>query len=401
MNRRNKIAVISHVNPFSKGSGQIQRVYNMLLALADNWEIEIYTTDEHVTNNARVDELKSINTDIKINYVSNSVLLKFLGLIYQLLPYFGFGKKSNWVIPYLFKNLPKQHLYSFDVILFEYWHLYKLGIQLQKKGMRVVCDTHNILSGSYQEWISKKSFLPDFWKNYLIKRYRNLEFNAALKNGFGELVAINQEEFNIYQETYPEKRIHYCPMGVKLPPIKNEAPKQFNGHTIAYYGGLGNVKNENDAIQVIQVFNSLKINHPGLRLKIIGSNPSKNLIEAVNKDPFIQVTGFVDNLEVELHDVDLAIIPFSGKYGFRSRLVELMYYKVPVITSTDAVWGMGFINKKTVLIYHEGALKELVESYLNNFAGLISISKQAKEFVGSHYTFEATYSQFSKNLLPT
>ena len=35
------------------------------------------------------------------------------------------------------------------------------------------------------------------------------------------------------------------------------------------------------------------------------------------------------------------LCPWSGQYGFRSRLIEVMALGIPVIASPDAVFGMG------------------------------------------------------------
>ena len=66
----------------------------------------------------------------------------------------------------------------------------------------------------------------------------------------------------------------------------------------------------------------------------------------------MKVPGYVEDLSSILSDVDLAVIPFEGKYGFRSRLIELMYYGIPVLTTEDAIWGMGFTPGIDIFIFH-------------------------------------------------
>lgn len=398
--KNKKVAIISHVNPFSKGSGQVQRVFNMVQALSADFDVEIFTMNELMSDNDRIKFITNINPQIQINYLKTSKTIFFLGIIFNLLPFLGFGKKSNWVLPMIFKNLPIKYLKTFDFILFEYWYLYEIGKKLSDNGVKVICDTHNILLGSYVQWISKKRYLPKFWQKYLIYRYTKFEFETALETGFQELIAINHEEYQILRDTFPNKIIHYCPMGVKLPSIHSNYEKEFNGQKIVYYGGLGNSKNESDAKIVIDLYRNLKSIIPDLTLKIIGSNPSTDLKNYINNDSNIDLTGYVEDLEFCLKDVDVAIIPFSGKYGFRSRLIELMYYHIPIITSSDAVWGMGFTNNKDIMIYSDlFSIVDEARSFINDINKLRIISNSAKVKVNKEYTFESTYVKFSKELL--
>ena len=398
--KNKKIAIISHVNPFSKGSGQVQRVFNMVQALSADFDVEIYTMNELMSDKDRIKIITDINPQTRINYSKSSKAIFLLGIIFHLLPFLGYGKKSNWVLPMIFKNLPINYLKTFDFILFEYWHLYKIGKKLRDNGVKVICDTHNILLGSYVQWISKKRYLPKFWRKYLIYRYTKFEFETALETGFQELIAINHEEYQILRDKFAKKKIHYCPMGVKLPSIQSNYVKEFKGEKIVYYGGLGNNKNEADAKIVIDLYRNLKLIIPNLTLKIIGSNPSTDLKNYVNNDSNIDLTGYVEDLEFCLKDVDVAVIPFSGKYGFRSRLIELMYYQIPIVTSSDAIWGMGFTINKDIMIYSDlHMLASDAKSIIQDISKLRVIADSAREKVIREYSFEATYVEFSRKML--
>ena len=69
-------------------------------------------------------------------------------------------------------------------------------------------------------------------------------------------------------------------------------------------------------------------------------NPPKNIIELEESEENVFVTGYVDKIEEVINKMDIAIIPWSGKYGFRSRIIEIMASGVPVLTTSDAIDGM-------------------------------------------------------------
>lgn len=401
--RRSKIAVITHVNPFSTGSGQIQRVYNTLLGLAKDWDyLLIYTVDEKRTETQRLQAVLDINSNVTVLYIPEQALTPFKKILFHLLPYLGCGKPSNWSIPYRFKNLNPSDFDDFDIILFEYWHLFKLARNIKKRDKDVVCDTHNILTSSYLEYIETKTFLPGFYKKHLISRYSDLEFSKALGASFDMLIAINKEEEQILKTKFPEKMILYCPMGVDLPPLK-ESTTKLKGKTesvITYYGGLGNPRNAAAAMQVYNAISELTNQKMAIRYKIVGSNPPAELKDLERTNQNIEVTGFTFDLADAFQNVDLAVIPFKGKFGFRSRIIELMYYKVPVLTTPDAVWGMGFKDGCDILIFENDLLlSQKIKELLSNHELLGRIAGQAYHKVMSEFTFSATYENLSKKLL--
>lgn len=391
-----KIAIVSHVNPFSKGSGQVERVYNTMLALASEWnEITLYTLNENQSSPKKIENLKVINSGVKIIYLKNKKPNLLLAFLFKLLPYLGYGKDSNFSIPFLFNGIEKELENNFDVVLFEYWHLHKMAQRLKEKGLFIICDTHNILLNSYKEFVGLKLWIPNFYKRFLINRYEKLEFEVALKNSFNLLIAINKEEEEIFKKRYPKQLIYYFPMGIKLIPFLINEKKYKKEFSILYYGGLSSERNYKAAIQVMDALSSIK--EVDVSLKIIGSNPPVFLKEKVDKNSNVTLLGFVEDLSFAFQNIDLAVIPFEGKYGFRSRLIELMHFGIPVLTTNDAVWGMGFEHNVNIIIYKDN-LPFAIKNSLNNYNLRNRVAVNAKKKIEEEFTFEKTYQKFAVDL---
>ena len=391
-----KIAIVSHVNPFSKGSGQVERVYNTMLALASEWnEISLYTLNENQSSPKKIENLKVINSGVKIIYLKNKKPNLLLAFLFKLLPYLGYGKDSNFSIPFLFNGIEKELENNFDVVLFEYWHLHKMAQRLKEKGLFIICDTHNILLNSYKEFVGLKLWIPNFYKRFLINRYEKLEFEVALKNSFNLLIAINKEEEEIFKKRYPKQLIYYFPMGIKLIPFLINEKKYKKEFSILYYGGLSSERNYKAAIQVMDALSSIK--EVDVSLKIIGSNPPVFLKEKVDKNSNVTLLGFVEDLSFAFQNIDLAVIPFEGKYGFRSRLIELMHFGIPVLTTNDAVWGMGFEHNVNIIIYKDN-LPFAIKNSLNNYNLRNRVAVNAKKKIEEEFTFEKTYQKFAVDL---
>ena len=167
-------------------------------------------------------------------------------------------------------------------------------------------------------------------------------------------------------------------------------------YTILYYGGLGSERNSNACIQVVDTLKNIK--GLNIKLKIIGSNPPLFLQKYVSGNNHVALQGYVQNLEQEFCDVDLAVIPFEGKYGFRSRLIELIHFGIPILTTKDAVWGMGFTNCKDIILY-ENNLPKSIESALIDYNLRQNVIVNAKKKIEQEFTFEKTYLKFSSDLI--
>lgn len=392
------IALVSHVNPFSSGSGQVERVFNTLIALAIEWDnITLYTTNEYKSDKRKIDYVTDLNKNLKIKYIVNKKPSLIVSIYFKIMPYLGFGKESNFSIPFIFGKI-QNDLELHDAVLFEYWHLYKLSKKLRDKGVYTICDTHNILLNSYKEFICGKKLFPKLYKDFLINKYKKLEFEKALKNSFDLLIAINREEEILLNIEFPNQKVYYFPMGVKLDQydIKTTVLTSQKNYTILYYGGLGSDRNSKACIQVVDALKDIKTIN--VKLKIIGSNPPLFLQKYVSENNDVTLLGYVQNLEQEFSDVDLAVIPFEGKYGFRSRLIELIHFGIPVLTTKDAVWGMGFTDCKDIILY-ENSLPKSIENALVDYNLRQNVMVNAKEKIEQEFTFEKTYLKFSTDLI--
>ena len=168
---------------------------------------------------------------------------------------------------------------------------------------------------------------------------------------------------------------------------------------IAYYGGLGSRHNQEDALACYkQIMPHIWKQFPDAELWLIGSNPPDQL-QALTSDKRVKVTGFVKDVQALLSTMSVVVCPWTGTYGFRSRLIEVLAIGVPLVASNDAVWGMGVKNAETALLgaTHEelaaNALKLLSdESYS------AEQSRHGRSWVERALSFERTYGEFAREL---
>jgi hypothetical protein len=77
-----------------------------------------------------------------------------------------------------------------------------------------------------------------------------------------------------------------------------------------------------------------------------------------------------------------------------------MYYNVPVLTTPESVWGMGFTQDKDIFLFEDYKEMNLKAGELiMNRSLLDDVSKAAKLKIENTYSFASTYELFARKLL--
>ena len=371
MSKKPNILVISKVLPFPGESGQQMRIRYMLESLKKEFNITFLTT-------AKISDLKSIKDELK-NFVNKSIVLPtlynsiYFKIVYKVKGYFwtlwtGL-KMSNYIIGELDitdnrieKILEHREI---DIVLYEYWHAHKTITYFKKRGIPTILDMHNILWQSYKRQLRSIKWLPKFLFFRILKRYKDQEENIWKK--FDGLIAINKTEFNYIKNVINKRTsITLIPMGIDLSKW-NIDRKTVKPHRVGYYGGLGSIHNQNDALKCYyEIMPSVWERYPETELWIIGSQPPNKILKLQNLDSRVNVTGFVDKVQDVLQTMTIMILPWEGTYGFRSRIVEMMAIGLPVITSSDAIEGMGISEEDGVFC------AQSINQYVNKTINILS-----------------------------
>lgn len=401
---RPRMAILSHVLPFPSKGGQQQRVRNKLLALSEHFHLTFITKGPS-------GEIERIRDQL-CEYCDNAIILPScyarnlpVRLWYHLLGYiFSLKnglKNSNYILgqvefsPSRIETILNKH--RFDAVLFEYWHAAAATKVFHAAGIPCILDMHDILWQSYRRQLSSQN-LPQRWRERQVRRYREQE--EAAWSEFDSLITINMAEHDYVRSRLPNSiSLFYAPMGVDL---KYWFYSWQPAHPlrVAYYGGLGGSHNQHSALRVYEnIMPLVWQEQPDVELWLVGSNPPDSLRTLEKKDKRVHVTGFVQEIQDVLRTMTMVICPWIGRYGFRSRLVEVMALGVPVVTTHDAIYGMNMEHRQGLLVADtDDALAEHALSLLQNSRFAKEQSQLASNLVKRQYSFENTYGRLAREL---
>jgi len=398
MTSKPRLLVISKVLPFPGESGQQMRVRNTLESLRDNYHLSFLTTAQSI-------DLEYIKNELR-TFVDDCIVLPSLydGLFYKVLHKIkGFVwmlwtglKLSNYIVGDVeitterLKSVLEEK--SFDIVLYEYWHAHKTIQYFKDRNIPTILDMHNILWQSYKKQLKRIKCLPQFVKDWSIKRYKDQEEN--IWNKFEGLIAINQTEFDYIKTNLNKKQdVILIPMGIDFSKWDIER-KTSNPPRVGYYGGLGSIHNQRDALKCYRDImpKGWEIN-PKIEFWIVGSNPPKEISELPKMDKRVHVTGFIMEPWEILKTMTVMVLPWEGTYGFRSRIIEMIAIGIPIVTSKDAIDGMdiiidnGMIIAKSIKQFSEKVILVIADQNLNK-----TMEIKCKKLVMKKFDLKHTYS---------
>lgn len=402
-----KLLVISPVaNLFPLDMGCKVRILNTLRAAREKFEVTFVSAcdSKDIPANQRVLESICSRTILlprryRENLLSRVSYWVRCNLAYYLagVPKMYYSNRAN-LSPKRVKNALVNS--SFDIVLFEYWLSARSVGCFKAKGIPCVLDIHDIL-WNWQESgqnYNSGSMLGKNHQRFLNWRYRC--FEKATWRRFNHIISMNTVE-NQYlrQELSGNIFFENIGMGVdfKQWPYSWKPAKPAR---IIFYGSLSGRQNERAALRCAnQIMPLVWSKTPDVQLWLVGANPPDSL-RALEKKNRVKVTGFIEQVQNVLSQATIILCPLSGKYGFRSRLIESMALGVPIVATSDAVYGMNLENRQGIVINDSdsGAAEEIVK--------LLTSAKTAKEQsllarkqVEEKFSFEQTYGKMISFLI--
>lgn len=397
------LLVISHVLPYPRSAGQNQRVHYTLTALRERFRVGFLTFQPpKAIEETRAKLAEWVDEPIVIpSLTAGNRRHQTIGRLYVAAT--GM-KRSNYAIGQVEFTADRiannVDLNRYRIALFEYFHAWKAAAALKRRrpDLLTVLDMHDVLWRSYEQHLDQESRAPRLWRRFALKRYRAAEERSW--RAFNGLIAINrQEEAEARAHVGASSRVFYAPMGTDLN-LWPYSHQPASPPRLAFYGGMAAPRNQEFARQCAErIMPIVWSRRPETELWIVGNRPPQS-IQALAADPRIHVTGFVHEVQPLLGTMTAVLCPWSGTYGFRSRVVEAMALGLPIIANPDAVAGMELEHNAGVRLADDPqGLADHALALLNDPRLAIDEGRRARSKVESLYSLDATYGRLTRELL--
>jgi len=325
-----------------------------------------------------------------INFVIEIILKKFFGFIGPT-DFYTF-RAMNVLIKTIRTNV-KDEEYDFILLYYLAHNSFIKKLKRLFPKTKIFIDTCDIQFLRYQKLYLLKSKIYYLAKAIYLFNYKISEINALKKVDLAIMVSQNESNILEYKYGISKSKLYFCPTGTQI--MKSNLYLESNPKDyIAFYGALNSISNERAAIFLKRkIFPELKSKFPNLKLLLIGSDPTNNILSLADQDTI--VTGFVKDVKKVLCMCKLFLLPLEIDYGHRVRLYEVAALGIPSIVSAESILGMDIECEGIIIANSANDYIEIATKILSDDKYRFEISNIIYEY--SKANFSAT--NYFKNLV--
>jgi sugar transferase (PEP-CTERM/EpsH1 system associated) len=336
-----KLLYLVHRIPYPPNKGDKIRSFNFLLALAKQYEIYLGCFIDDPEDKQYIDELSSICKEtfcLDIQPTTQKVL-SLQGLLTNealSLPFYRHSQMQAWVD----KTIQAQNIgrvLIFSSPMAQYVEKYP---SLQR-----IADFVDVDSDKWLQYAEKKNW-PASWI-YRRESKKLLDFETRIAASFNATLLVSEQEAQLFKSLVPEAadKVTYVNNGVDTaffdPALSFVSPFTVDEQVIVFTGAMDYWAN-GDAVKWFaeQVFPAVKKLNPQARFYIVGSKPTKAVQLLADADPFVTVTGRVEEIRAYLAYADVVVAPLRIARGIQNKVLEAMAMAKPVVATSMAMEGI-------------------------------------------------------------
>lgn len=222
------------------------------------------------------------------------------------------------------------------------------------------------------------------------KYWKNIEYDIMDKADV--IYYPSYVEINKIVSEHPEYKDH----ARAIPVYMYEKPHDFElipakeKKDIMFVGGFGHKPNIDAACWFVnEILPKILKKYPNLVFHIIGSKPTDE-VKALASDNVI-VHGFVSDEDLIdfYHNTRMAVVPLRYGAGMKGKVVESLYYQIPLVTTDIGAEGMPEADSVMVIQNEADSIADAVVELYEDFTKLDEMSAKTKEYIEKYFSEKA------------
>ena len=248
-----------------------------------------------------------------------------------------------------FKKEVRQLSLNQDVIIVDHYEMFQY-VPSDFKGT-VVLHTHN---AEFMLWKRMSELESNPFKKVLLylesMRVKKYERKIC---GNSDLIYATPSDIQLYESNGFDVSRHAITFHLGNDTLLDLADLNFDDteKAITFMGTLSWEPNIDGIVWFLhEVWPIIIASESETTLYILGSSPDSRIKEAANKDPRIQFTGFVADLESYLKKSRVYIAPLRFGSGMKVKVLEGLYRGVPTVSTSVGAEGLEVSNGQEIFI---------------------------------------------------
>jgi glycosyltransferase involved in cell wall biosynthesis len=386
--KKPRILVLTGAPPYPLVTGAKIRTFNLLAALAGEFDIELLTMLPDEREITVLDKIR--DAGITCHYLIEKRLDNRNQKAIDALCSYMLSE------PYLTRHYTiKRYRRLLDSLLasgqYDVIHCDSISMTGNLHGLGKGClilTQHNIEHIIWAGYVDHAHGFIDkmFYRNQY-RKVRRLEEN--LRDVYGHIVTVSENDKETLAAAYPRDDIVVVENGVA--PAAYRAPASAGERVgIMFSGSLDWHANVDGLIWFMQeVFDHLRKKAPDASITIVGRRPHRTLKAALGDKPGINLQADVPEVQPFLWKARVMMVPLRIGGGSRLKILEAMAAGLPVVSTGKGAEGLAIRHNEHLIIeddpvrFADALVQILVDDTLFN-----RLSTAGMELVKSRYSWE-------------
>lgn len=373
------------------------RYYPILEHAAKSFDVHLLIVSEGVVSQEDIKQANQFCTKVsifvrkpsKVSYFKKAYA-RLKALIPNTLPFDLIRYDEKEISRYI-QQETKEVIYDNALcVLLSYQHLIRKFVIAKR-------HTLDLIDSPYSTNLRKKgsslikgydAFIMKLWERKSISKTDYACYVSPLDRNLGSGKAFN------------DNKVGVIPNGLFLQDYSHENI-EYGCKTIGYLGHMGYPPNIKAALRLYDIFKRHRDRLTNTKLIIIGRDPSPEII-ALTQDPYVVVTGTVENIWPHVNGVDIFVFPMEIGSGQQNKLLEAMGAGKAVISSALGNSGIGAKDKWEIIeANNDTEIAEALFFLTHNSEYATKIGAAAKRFITRTYSWPSIFLKIDEHLLNT
>lgn len=230
---------------------------------------------------------------------------------------------------------------------------------------------------------------------YRLQHERMVAFEGAECRAVDGVVTVSAEDAEAMHRLYGVPDAEPVPTGVDTNFFRPGGIPREPGHVV-FLGAMDWLPNEDGIAHFLDsAMPALRQAHPGVRLTIVGRNPSAHLRARAAQEPDVTITGTVPDVRPYLERASVVIVPLRIGGGTRIKIFEAMAMEAPVVSTTIGAEGLPVHDGEHIVIADDpNDMARAIARLLADPAAAMALGRRAAELVRTRYSWDHAARQF-------
>ena len=401
---RERILFITNLLPYPLDNGGKIKTFNTLKILRRKYDIHLlcFVDSEHEKKYAKVLKELGIHTycetkKILLHNKPFKMAVEILKSILNGKPYVVSKYYSN-----IFNQKVSYYLNNNDYRFIYIDHLQQF--QYIPKNILATCKNKIILEQHNVEFILAKRYYQRsrniFKKAIVFLEYLKLHhYEDRACQSAGLVFAITDRDKETLKNLCGNSiRLETSPSYIETnSDFRYQVDKNNSNKHILFLGTMSWYPNEDGIIWFFNnVFLQIKALYPNIKLDIVGSNPGENVLN-LSRDKSVTITGYVEDITPYIAHALFSVVPIRIGGGMRIKILQLLAFGIPLVTTSIGCEGIPVTSDKEVLIADsEDEFLFAVKRLLNDINLRKELSFNAIEFIRNNYSIGCASQKYER-----